>query len=173
MESVPVIYKYRPARDSDRQFIISGGSSSLRMTRDLPLITMEDYAGIMHGQFAKALVRDGVQTIVAEGSVLAGFITFERGAHVIDERGVLEVVDYVYYVYVAKPFRRNGVARELFEAAGIDPMSRFHYAARTKWSWELRNRVPNARYSSLYARYSPEENKQHEREHAVRRKART
>jgi GNAT superfamily N-acetyltransferase len=161
-----MIFSYRTAVDADRQFIVSGCSSSLRMTRDLPLITMEDYAEIMHWQFGKALARPRAQTIVAEGSVLAGFITFERGARLVDERGILETADYVYYIYVAGPFRRNGVARALFHAAGIDPRARFHYAARTQASWELRKYVPLAKYSSLYARYSPEENERHEREHA-------
>lgn len=162
-------FAYRPATAEDRQFIVSGCSASLRMTRDLPLITMADYATIMHAQIAKMLDRAGAKTIVAEGSVLAGFICFERDAHIVDEvsthrRRGITIADYVFYVYVAQPFRRRfGVARGLFAAAGIDPASRFHYACRTLSSWELRDKIPLAHYSPFYARYSPEENQRYER----------
>lgn len=145
-------------------FIVSGCSASLRMTRDIPLITMADYASVMHPQIEKMLDRAGVQTIVAEGSVLAGFICFERDAHIADRDAVthrrcsITIADYVFYVYVAKPFRRRGLARELFNAAGIDPGSRFYYACRTLSSWELRGKIPLAHYSPFYARYSPAEN---------------
>jgi hypothetical protein len=158
-------FSFRPSTASDRPFIISGISASLRMTRDIPLISMLDYANIMHAQIAKLLDRTGVQCIVAEGSVLAGFIVFERGAQVVDELGLC-AADYVFYVYVAQPFRKLGVARGLFAAAGIDPASRFHYACRTLSSYEARGQVPRARYSPFYARFTPEENDQHARDHA-------
>lgn len=169
-----MIFRYGPAKPEHRQFIVSGWSSSLRKTRDLPFISMADYADIMHSQIVKVLERAGAQTIVAERSVFAGFICFERGANLVDEHDVLVTTDYVFYVYVAQPFRRRGLARFLFAAAGIDPASRFHYAARTKASWQLASKTPRAHYSSYYARYSPEENERHAREHreAARRKGR-
>lgn len=166
-----MIFTYRPALPDDRRFIVSGWSSSLRMTRDLPLITMADYADIMHPQIEKTLDRTGVQTIVAGGSVLAGFITFECEARLFDDRGWANA-DYVFYVYVASFFRKRGVARDLFRTAGIDPASRFHYACRTHGSWELRSKIPLAHYSPMYARYSPEETAQHERDHRRERKGR-
>lgn len=165
-----MIFSYRKATESDHPFIISGCSASLRMTRDVPLIAMIDWANVMHPQVERLLAR--AQCIVAEGSVLAGFIIFDRDTQVVADDG-LHVSDYVYYVYVAQPFRRNGVARSLFHAAGIDPTSRFHYACRTLSSYELRRQIPNAKYSPFYARYSPEENEDHARNYqreAARRK---
>jgi GNAT superfamily N-acetyltransferase len=164
------MFTYRPALPTDRQFVISGWSASLRMTRDIPFLTMADYADIMHSQIAKALEREGVRTIVAEGSVLAGFVTFEPDAQIVDDlathrRGGVAVAGYVFYCYVAQPFRRRGIARALFDAAGIDPASRFHYACRTLSSFELRGKVPSAHYSPFYARFSPEENQHYAREH--------
>lgn len=108
------------------------------MTRDIPFIAMADWAAVMRPVITKALNR--CECIVATGSVLSGFIAFERP-------------DYVLYVYVPQPFRRNGIARGLFAAAGIDPESRFAYAARTKASWELRSRIPLAVYDPYRCRF--------------------
>lgn len=135
----------RQMLDEDRQFVVSGWSASQRMTRDIPLIEHEDWATIWHPVVRKALNRTGVQTIVAVGAVQWGFITFEPP-------------QYVYYVYVAQPFRKRGTARRLFAAAGIDPRSRFGYACRTLASWECRDKMPQAHYDPFHARFSPEAN---------------
>lgn len=135
---------YRPATDEDRAFIVSGWSASQRMTRDIPLIPMQQWAAIWHPVVEAALARPRVQTLVAHGaSALFGFLCYEP--------------TYVLYTYVAAPFRRNGIARGLFDAAGIDPLSCFTYACRTKTSWELRGKVPSARYSPYRARFAEEE----------------
>lgn len=157
-----MIFTCRPAIAADRMFVISGWSASLRMTRDVPLISMADWSSIMHPQIAKVIDRAGAQTIVAEGSVLAGFVCFERDARIRDESRRTVVADYVFYIYVAQPFRRRGVARGLFDAAGIDPASRFHYACRTLSSWEVRPKFPAAHYSPYHARFQPEESHCHE-----------
>ncbi len=165
-----MIFTYRPATHDDRRFIVSGWSASYRMSRDCTT-PMAIYAKQKHEEVNVHLDRTGVQTIVAEGSVLAGFVTFERDARLFDDRGWANA-DYVFYVYVASFFRKRGVARDLFRAAGIDPASRFHYACRTHGSWELRSKIPLAHYSPMYARYSPEETAQHERDHRRERKGR-
>lgn len=162
---------YRPALAADRAFIVSGWSSSYRESRDCTT-PMAMYARHKHEEVESHISRVGAQVLVAETSVLAGFLCFETDARIVDELGAA-VADYVFYVYVAQPFRKRGVARGLFRAAGIDPASRFHYACRTLSSWELRSETPMARYSPYYARYSPEENQKHERDHdreATRRK---
>jgi GNAT superfamily N-acetyltransferase len=131
----------RPAGPEDEAFIVSAWSSSQRMTRDIPLVPMDRWAEIWHPVVRAALARRSVRTIVAHGALaLFGFLAFEPA--------------YVYYVYVAQPYRRRGIARELFAAAGIDPLSRFEYACRTKTSWELRGKVPSARYDPYRARFA-------------------
>lgn len=132
------------------------------------------YADQKHPEIEYHLDRAGAQTIVATTSVLAGFICFERSARIVDEIGLV-TTDYVFYVYVAQPFRRHGCALGMFEAAGVDPGSRFLFAYRTQASFGLRDKVPRAHYSPMYARYSPEENDIYARDHireADRRKAR-
>ncbi len=153
-----VIFTYRPATAADRPFIVSGWSASYRMSRN-ETRPMALYAKQKHEEVNYYLDRAGVETLVAEGSVLTGFITFERP-------------DYVMYCYVAQPFRLNGIARALLAEAGIDPATRFRYACQTRASWEVRNKIPLAVHDSLHARYSPEENEQHEREHRRERKGR-
>lgn len=141
----------RPACPDDRAFVVSGWSSSLRLTRDLPLVQMTTYATHMHAILGEVLERPRVEVIVAEGSVLQGFMVFERPDHVL-------------YCYVAQPFRRNGIARQLFAAAGIDPASRFDYACRTKASWVCRHKIPLAIYNPYRARFAPEEKHDEQRD---------
>jgi len=135
---------YRAAVPADRAFIVSGWSSSYRLSRDISFIQMADYAKHMHAIVESVLARPRCEVIVAHGEVLRGFIAFERP-------------DFVHYVYVAQPYRRNGHARGLFEAADIDPLSRFAFAARTKTSWELRGKVPAAQFDPFRARFAQKE----------------
>lgn len=144
--------KFRPALPEDESFIVSGWSSSYRMSRDLAFVQMETYADYMHPIIKGVLARPRVQTIVAHGEVLHGFLTFERSLY---QRPPL-----VIYVYVAQPYRRGGDARGLFDAAGIDPGQRFEFACRTKMSWELQQlhrKAPLAIYNPYRARYAEEE----------------
>lgn len=132
----------RAMSPDDRAFVVSGWSSSLRLSRDVPLIPMSRWAAIMHPVIEYALDRPAAHTFVAHGSVLQGFICAEPR--------------YVLYLYVAQPFRRQGIARALFEAAGIDPSEPFGYACRTRASWELlakHRKAPCAVYDPFRARF--------------------
>lgn len=142
---------YRFADLDDRQFIVSGWSASYRMSRDISFIDMRDYAEVMHALIGKVLTQPRTKVIVAHGAVLQGFIAYQEPA-------------YILYCYVAQPFRRNGIAAGLFAAAGIDPESRFQYAARTKASWECRFKIPQAEYDPYRIRFQ----ETHEQRDAVR-----
>lgn len=131
---------YRNAVVDDRKFIVSGWSASYRMSRDISLLSMKDYAEVMHARIEGVLDLPHTTTIVAHGSALQGFISFQAPL-------------YVLYVYVAQPFRGNGIARGLFAAAHIDPSSRFSYACRTRASWECRGKIPLAQYDPFPARF--------------------
>lgn len=134
--------KIRPMAPGDRQFVVSGWSSSLRTSRDVPLIPMSRWSAIMHPVIEAALERPAVRTLVAHGEVLHGFVCAEPG--------------YVLYIYVAQPFRDRGVARALLEAAGISPEGPFGYACRTRASWELlviHRKCPLATYDPFRARF--------------------
>ncbi len=140
---------YRPAQPDDEPFILSGWSSSMRLSRDVPFIQMDGYADVMHPIIRSVLARPRVTTIVAHGELLRGFITVERSR--------VGLAPLVMYVYVAQPYRKGGIATGLFEAAGIKPHSRFEYACRTKMSWQLRDKAPFARYNPFRARFAEEE----------------
>jgi hypothetical protein len=154
----------RAAGDADRDFIVSGWSASLRGSRDIPLVPMTAYASIFRPIIERQLERANVLVAHGESGVLFGFIAYDPRMYVVGigrERRTL--VGYVLYVYVATPFRERGFARALFAAAGISPSQRFGYACRTRWSRDLRSKVPLAEYDPYRARYqetSPWPNKQ-------------
>lgn len=67
---------------------------------------------------------------------VAGFMVSEIGPNVgrrIGDRVVVHFAEkaLVHYVYVKNDYRRHGIARGLFAAAGIDPTRPFLYSCRT------------------------------------------
>jgi hypothetical protein len=146
------VTQYRPATTEDEPFIVSGWSSSYRMSKDCAFIQMDGYADVMHPIVRSVLARPRTRTIVAHGEVLHGFISFEHST--------IGNPPLVHYVFVLLPYRRRGIARGLFTAAGIDPRGIFEYSARTRASWELivlHRKAPGARPNSLRARFAEEE----------------
>lgn len=143
----------RPATPADRDFIVSGWSASLRSSRDIPLIPMTIYADTFRPIIERLLDRCNV--IIAHGDSLPfGFIAFDPSTYVAKIAGQRVTLDgYILYVYVASPYRRSGVARRLFSAAGISPTQRFGYACRTRSSWAFRSKIPLAEYEPFRARY--------------------
>lgn len=144
----------RPATAADRQFVVSGWSTSLRNSRDVPLVTMRQWAELYRPVIEQHV--SCTRVLVAHGStgVLFGFIAYDPTTYVIGRGPRTRTLDgYVLYVYVAEPFRRHGIAARLFAAADIPPSSRFGYACRTHWSGDLRHKIPNAEYDPFRARY--------------------
>lgn len=143
------ITHYREATEGDCQFIVSGWSASYRMSRDVALLQMSDYADVMRGIVRAVLARPRTRTIIAHGEMLRGFISFEPSS--------VGASHIVHYIYVAMPYRGHGIARGLFDAAEIDPIRPFDYSCRTRASWELRSKAPLAIYNPLRARFAEEE----------------
>jgi GNAT superfamily N-acetyltransferase len=113
---------------------------------------MEDWRAVMEPQLRKLLTRPGVEVWVAchpgeedHRSDLYGWIAVERG-----HRQPL-----VLYVYVKQAYRRQGLARGLFAAVGIDPAAPFSYAAKTSAVRDLRSKIPLSRWEPLIARFPP------------------
>ena len=136
----------RPMSPDDRQFVLSGWSASYRMSRDLAFVPMSSYAGFMHPVITAVLARPTTEVLIDAGAVLRGFIAFEQP-------------DYVIYLYVAQPFRKNGIARDLMLAAGIDPGDRYSYAARTRATWQLQfsGKMPLAQFDPMRVRFGKED----------------
>lgn len=133
----------RAATPDDHAFVLSGWAQSLKKSRNIMLEAVDEYAERIKPRMLAIMARSDALTLVAEGSVLQGFIC--------------AAPSYCFYVYVAAPFRRQQIASSLFVAAGIDTRSPFGYACQTKASWELRKRVPLANYDPYYARYPEKE----------------
>jgi GNAT superfamily N-acetyltransferase len=127
---------FRPMQPADRQFVISGWSSSYRASKFAGLIRNSSWATVMHREIDAYLDMPDTQTFVAcepgefdhlEREFLYGFIATRRTG-----------APYVYYCYVKRLYRGRGIARGLFDAAGVDPAGEFAYACETGASIELR-----------------------------------
>jgi GNAT superfamily N-acetyltransferase len=136
-------------------FVVSGWSTSARGSRCLALIPMWGYAAIMHPIIGAYLDHPTVQTLVSEGrGVLRGFVAADPRPYQTKLGGrERELAGYVYYLYVAAPFRGWGLAAELLAAIGIDRESAFGYALPTRSSHEARGKIPRAEYDPNRARY--------------------
>ncbi len=150
----------RYATADDYPFILSGWSASLRSSRDFAFIEMDQWAALMRPVFERHLQRSLCLVDTGEtDESRRGFIVYDAprpGEYVDGPRGMEPDRGYVLYVYVAAPFRRWGVARGLFEAAGISLDSRFHYAVRTKASWECKGKIRAAVFNPYRARFKKE-----------------
>lgn len=62
----------------------------------------------------------------------------------------------VLFVYVKAPYRRQGFARRLFGAVGIDPDRPFLYSFNTVAASRLASKTPLAKFNPLVVRYPKE-----------------
>lgn len=149
----------RPMNPDERAFVVSGWSSSYRLSPHAGLLPMHAYAAIMHPVIEATLDHPTTRVLVAaapgdtdhEGRpFLYGFLVYR------DPR-------YVYYAFVKSEFRRGrsrfqlgaGYGRQLMAAAGIDPARAFEYACSTKHTTEIRDagKLPHATFNPMPARF--------------------
>ncbi|HVJ93288.1 MAG TPA: hypothetical protein VM580_25985 [Labilithrix sp.] len=152
---------YRPPESADdRNFVISGWSSSYRTSHQAGFISMKRWPAVMRVEIEDALDRPNVRTLLAvdkkNPSSLSGFIVADTTPQFEKlERGEWkEWPAMLYYVFVKGGHRRYGVARGLFDAIGLDPRSRFLVACKTPWFTRLASKVPNAKMNPLVARFA-------------------
>ncbi len=160
---------YRHAIPADRRFIVSGWSSSYRLSLTAGMIAMDDWADVMHPQIEKVLRRPDCETIVAyetddpgSGAQHYGFISADRSG----------TIPLLFYVYVKQAYRRGktlgmaiGIGRGLFRAAGIDPSAPLEYTYKTIAATELSRKIPLAKWRPLKARFSKDSPKPKEHDH--------
>lgn len=144
---------FRPADlsdDEDRVFMISTWSSSFKHANSAGLIATEDWATVMHPQFAKVLARPDVQTRIAYERTDP---TFFYGWAAVDKTDVYPPI--VFYAYVKEPFRRVGIARKLFGELGVGLGDALVYVCHTPGAASLRDagKIPRARHKPLVARF--------------------
>ena len=149
---------YRPAdlsqapENAERRFIVDAWCRSYQFAHAAGMIAVEDWFAVMIPQVDKLLARPDVRTIVAHApddvdriADLYGFITVDTAAR----------PPIVFYVFVKEPYRRNGVARGLFGAAGVDPKLPFVYACTTGIVSKIvySRKIPLAKWDPLVARF--------------------
>lgn len=141
---------FRPARgrDSDDcQFVIATWSSSYKKSHSAGIICTEDWADLMRPQFEKHLERRDARTLMAcdrdDPNFFYGWIAGDTS----------ESTPVIYYVYVKEPYRRAGIARQLFAAFGVDPTKYFVYVCGAPIAIRL---VPHARFNPNEVRYPKE-----------------
>lgn len=163
---------YRLAVAEDMPLIVSTWSDSYRTSRSAGLISMARWQQVMEVEIRDILARDGVSIHVAHHpgetdrrADLYGWIAVERGYEVDsterrhgrrERRIVVSDRPLVLYVYVKAPYRRLGIARGLFAAAGVGPQ--FNYACRTGVVSMLASKIPEAEWLHLVCRFPKSKN---------------
>lgn len=150
---------YRLAEPEDMTLVVSTWVESYRTSRSAGLVSMARWADVMGREVADILARPGVAIHVAhhpgeEGRLadLYGWIAVERGYQVERSRERVRATEpLVLYVYVKQPYRRLGIARGLFKAAGVG--ERFNYACRTAVVTRLADKIPGARWEHMVVRF--------------------
>lgn len=141
---------FRPMVADDRQFVISGWSSSFRTSDYSGMISNANYARVMHAEIGLIINRPTTSIVVAcepgeldhQGrEFLYGFIAVRTGGK-----------PYVYYCSVKERFRERRIARRLFAAVGIDPRLAFRYAYRTRFVDDLASKIPEATHDAVSAK---------------------
>lgn len=146
----------RLALPADRDFIVSGWSSSYRLSDRAGMIAMSRWADTMHREIDDVLARPSASTVTAydtDSGVFQGFICADRNPGPPISDLITSGLPIVFYVYVKEAYRREGVARGLFASVGIDPMLPFTYACRTPIVGLLRDKIPFAKHDHLRARF--------------------
>lgn len=160
---------FRRAIPSDMRLVVESFLDSYRTAHAAGLIAMEDWRDVMEPQWLKVLARPGVEVHVAHHPDEAdprydvyGWLAIERGYDEVrkvqrDRKWVRRLVradaPLVHYVYVKKLYRKHGIARGLFRAAGVDPRQPFNHTTTTAVVSELGDHVPLARFTPLIARH--------------------
>lgn len=164
---------FRPADEADAAFIVDSWVSSYRNAYAAGMVSMHDWRPVMSSQVKRVLSRPGVQVIVAchpteqDGATdLYGWIAFERDYQIPRRTSTVrngrrlhttEMVSadepLVHYVFVKQPYRRMGIARGLFSAAGIDPAKPFRYTCKTAMVRKLAGQIPGSEWAPLIARF--------------------
>lgn len=155
------VIRYRPAVASDIQFILRTWIDSFKSAHGAGILRIDeltvpcecerpiryDFSAVMEVTLAALLQRPGLTTWVAHNPRerpphdLYGYLVAERGANVPsyvrgdDGEYAMKVASsdepLVHYVFVKRVYRMHGIARALFEHAGIDPAAPYLYSCKT------------------------------------------
>lgn len=142
---------HRLATESDLPFVFGSWLSAFRPSYAGGPVPADLYAAVYTEAIGHLLRRPGCDVVVAfkpgeePGMAdLYGFLCAERET----SRGPV-----VHFVYVRDSQREEGIARGLFDAAGIDIRSSFTFTYKTPIVAKLAAKIPRSRYNPLCARF--------------------
>lgn len=158
---------FRPATSpADRTFVISTWLDASRTSYSSGLIQMADWYTFQWGQYEKAMARADMRTLVAyeatDPEFLYGWIVADpTEQRVPDKSGSLHWWPaLVLFVFVKQNYRREGIARSLFDAVGVDISKPFLFGCNTVTASRLTSKVPLAKFNPLVARFPKNDNKE-------------
>ena len=132
---------YHPATAADRPFILSDCSRSYKHSHSAGMTPEELWAENAHKSIAVYLDRPTTITIMAcdpaNQEVRLGFVCADI---------VSRTFPYVYYLYVAQPFRRMRIANALLARAGVDRSKPLTFLCKTPTSIKLAAKAPLAKH---------------------------
>ncbi len=141
---------HRLATDEDMPYVFGSWIDSWRNQQSAGLIPMDVYLEVQTNLIQRLLARPGCDVLVAyhpgetdHVADLYGWLCAEQTS-----RGPV-----VHYVYTRESQRKEGIARGMLLAAGIDPDGPFFFTAMTSTVKRFIGRKPKAKYEPLCARY--------------------
>lgn len=149
---------YRKAAAADMPFVVDSFLESFRTAHAAGLIVMTDWRPVMTRQLALMFGRRGTEVWVAHHPTEADHTADLYGWIALSQPKPPET-PLVFYVYVKQAFRRMGIARGLFAAAGVDPTGEWDYAAKTAVVTKLASKMPRAKWNPLRARFMEKKDK--------------
>lgn len=145
---------YRPADERDRRTIADAWVASYRDANSAGCILVDDWYRYMIPTVNRIRERPDVTTTIAYETTDTERIADVYGFIVAD---VVERPPLVYYVFVKENYRRDGIARGLFAAIGVDPKLPFNYVCSTPWCTTLQRKIPMARWMPRLGRFPKSE----------------
>lgn len=112
VDPTPFTPTVRPMRNDEFPYVIHSFSEGFKRSPEMKRKTWADFKALYQPRLRDALVRSDTTILVADAHVpghAVGWIAFARWPS----------IDVVHWLYVARQFRRRGVARALLTGAAL------------------------------------------------------
>lgn len=154
---MPSDIKIRPAVGTDVPFVADSWLESFRMSHAAGPVPMDLYWPLYREIIARALQRPNMRCLIAcnpeDESQIYGYL-----CHEVSDTGV----PVIFYCFTKQVFRRVGVQRALFEAAGIKANERLLYCFKTPMGGKVAQKLRGATWDPLYPRFLRPKKETHE-----------
>ncbi len=143
---------FRPVAPFDMKLVLDAWVSSFRTSHTAGMLSPSRYRLAQWAQCEEIIAMPNTRTIVAYETDDDDHIADLYGFICVDLAGSPPIA---WYVYTKEAFRRMGIARKLFAAAGINPDLPFVYGYKTAIVAELRDlrKIQMARFTPTPLRH--------------------